>query len=84
MPNTKSAARRMRSSARRQAHNRSVKSKLKTLEKNYLALAKTGNKEQASVALRSITSALDKAAKAGVLHSNTTSRKKSRLALKIA
>jgi small subunit ribosomal protein S20 len=84
MPNTKSAARRMRNSARRQLHNKSIKSKLKTLEKNYLALAESGDKDKASAALRSITSALDKAAKAGVLHANTTSRKKSRLALKVA
>jgi small subunit ribosomal protein S20 len=74
----------MRSSARRQLHNKSIKSKLKTLEKNYLALAKAGDKEKASAALRSITSALDKAAKIGVLHANTTSRKKSRLTLKLA
>jgi small subunit ribosomal protein S20 len=84
MPNTKSAARRMRSSARRHTHNKSIKSQLKTLEKNYLFLASSGKKEEASAALRSITSALDKAAKVGVLHSNTTSRKKSRLALKLA
>jgi len=83
MPNTKSAARRMRSSARRHAHNKSIKSQLKTLEKNYLSLASSTKKEDASAALRSITSALDKAAKVGVLHSNTTSRKKSRLALKL-
>lgn len=84
MPNTKSAARRVRSSARRQLHNKTIKSKLKTLEKNYLALTTSGDKEKASAALRSITSALDKAAKVGVLHSNTSSRKKSRLALKLA
>jgi small subunit ribosomal protein S20 len=84
MPNTKSAARRMRSSARRHTHNQSVKSRLKTLEKNYLTLASSGKKTEASAALNSITSALDKAAKAGVMHPNTTSRKKSRLALKLA
>ncbi|MCL4179001.1 MAG: 30S ribosomal protein S20 [Verrucomicrobia bacterium] len=84
MPNTKSAARRARSSARRHTHNQSVKSRLKTLEKNYLTLASSDKKAEASAALNSITSALDKAAKAGVLHPNTTSRKKSRLALKLA
>ncbi len=84
MPNTKSAARRMRSNARRRSHNKSIKSHLKTLEKNYLSLARAGKKEDASAALRSVTSALDKATKSGVLHSNTTSRKKSRLALKLA
>jgi small subunit ribosomal protein S20 len=74
----------MRSSARRHTHNQSVKSRLKTLEKNYLTLASSGKKIEASAALNSITSALDKAAKAGVMHPNTTSRKKSRLALKLA
>ena len=84
MPNTKSAARRMRSSARRHIHNKRIKSRLNTLEKNYLALAQSGSKDQASAALRAITSALDKAAKSGVLHSNTVSRKKSRLTARLA
>jgi small subunit ribosomal protein S20 len=84
MPNTKSAARRMRSSARRQLRNKSLKSQLKTLEKSYLALTTSGDKAKADAALRSITSALDKAAKVGVLHPNTASRKKSRLSLRLA
>jgi small subunit ribosomal protein S20 len=83
MPNTKSAARRMRSSSRRHAHNQTVKNRLKTLEKNYLNLAGSGKKAEAAAALNSITSALDKAAKAGIMHPNTMSRKKSRLALKL-
>ncbi len=81
MPNTKSAERRMRNSARKQAQNHSVKSRLHTLEKNYLALVKSGNKEDASKSLRTISSAFDKAAKTGVVHRATADRKKSRLAL---
>ena len=38
MPNTKSAERRMRNSARKNLHNRSIKSSLHTLEKRYLEL----------------------------------------------
>ncbi len=73
----------MRSSARRQAHNTSIKSRLKTLEKNYLGLVGSGKKEDAESALRSITSALDKAAKGGIIHRGTASRKKSRLSARL-
>jgi small subunit ribosomal protein S20 len=84
MPNTKSAERRMRNSARKQLQNRSVKSRLHTLEKSYLELLGTGKKDDAAKALRTITSAFDKAAKSGVVHRATADRKKSRLALRFA
>ena len=38
MPNTKSAEKRVRSNARKAAHNKTIKSRLKSLEKKYLAL----------------------------------------------
>jgi small subunit ribosomal protein S20 len=84
MPNTKSAERRMRSNARKETHNRSVKSRLKTLEKTYASLVTEGKKEEASSALRSVTSAFDKAAKTGVVHPSTASRKKSRLTSRLS
>jgi small subunit ribosomal protein S20 len=84
MPNTKSAERRMRNSARKQLHNRSVKSRLHTMEKSYLELVGAGKKEDAATSLRAISSAYDKAAKAGVVHRATVDRKKSRLALRLA
>lgn len=84
MPNTKSAERRMRSSARRQQQNQSTKSRVKTLEKKYEAAVTAGNKGDASTAFRSLASALDKGAKAGVLHTNTVRRKKSRLSTRLA
>jgi small subunit ribosomal protein S20 len=84
MPNTKSAERRMRNSARKQAHNRSVASRLHTLEKGYLQLLETGKKEEAAKSLRTLSSAFDKAAKSGVVHRATANRKKSRLALRLA
>jgi small subunit ribosomal protein S20 len=83
MPNTKSAERRMRSSAHRQSQNNRVKSRLKTLEKKFLALVTSAKKEEAAAALQQVSSAFDKAAKTGVLHGNTASRKKSRLALRL-
>ncbi len=81
MPNTKSAERRMRNSARKHMSNRGIKSRLKTLERNYLDAVKSGKKEDASEAYRSISSAFDKAAKTGVIHKASANRKKSRLAV---
>ena len=83
MPNTKSAERRARSSARKHARNTQVKSRLKTLEKNYLAQVTAGNKSEATSTLRLVTSALDKAAKTGVIHRRTADRKKSRLDIRL-
>ena len=54
MPNTKSAERRLRNSTRRHLHNQSIKSRLKTLEKAYLALVTAGNRNEASAALRTV------------------------------
>ena len=84
MPNTKSAERRMRNSARKQLHNKSAKSRLKTLEKSFLAAVSSGKKDNASNALRDVTSALDKAAKVGVIPKATANRKKLRLAVRLA
>jgi small subunit ribosomal protein S20 len=84
MPNTKSAERRMRNSERKHGQNKSVKSRLKTLEKNFLASVKGGKKEDAVHAFRAASSGFDKAAKTGVIHSSTASRKKSRLGTRLA
>ena len=84
MPNTKSAERRMRSSKRKRLHNRSIKSRLKSLERAYEEAVESGKKENASDAYRKLSSAFDKAAKSGVIHSRTANRKKSRLSARLA
>ena len=84
MPNTKSAERRMRNSVRKQARNHSIKSRLHTLERGYLQLLSEGKKEDAAKSLRALSSAFDKASKAGAVHRATADRKKSRLALRLA
>jgi small subunit ribosomal protein S20 len=84
MPNKKSAEKRMRSSAVKAERNRSVKSRVRTLEKKFRGLAADGSKEEAAEALRVAVSALDKAVKNGVLHRSTVNRKKSRLAKAVA
>ena len=83
MPNTKSAERRARNSTRKHQRNHSVKSNLKTLERSYLGLVSGANSADAVGSFRSVCSALDKAAKTGVIHKATANRKKSRLAARL-
>ncbi len=80
MPNTASAAKQARASLRRQRHNKSIKSRLHTLERKFFALLGEKKSTEAAATYQSLTSALDKAAKVQVIHANTASRKKSRLA----
>ncbi len=73
----------MRNSARKHLRNRSAKSRLHTLERSYLELLSAGKQEEAAEAFRGISSAFDKAAKAGAVHRATANRKKSRLAVRL-
>jgi len=84
MPNTKSAERRMRNSGRKRLQNRSIKSRLHSLERRYSQLVTAGKKEDATKAFKDISSAFDKAAKSGVVHRSLANRKKSRLAARLA
>ena len=83
MPNTKSAARRVRNSARKNLQNRSVKSKLRRLEKEFRAAVTAGKKDEAAKLLPGVHSAFDKAVKTGAVPRPTANRKKSRLALSL-
>ena len=73
----------MRSSERKRLHNRGVMSRLRKLEKKYLALVATGPKEEAAKSFREVCSTYDKAAKTGVVPKATANRKKSRLAVRL-
>lgn len=83
MPITHSAERRMRNSARKRAMNRSRKADLKTVERSYVELVKSGKKEEATEAYKGVASALDKATKRGVIHRSKANRLKSRLAKRL-
>ena len=80
MPNTKSAAKAMRQSRRRNAINLRTKTKFKDATKKVKKLISDNSVDEALKALQAAMSALDKAVKKGVLHKNTASRKKSRMA----
>ncbi len=83
MPNTKSAGRRMRNSARKQLKNHSTKARLHNLERNFAELVGAGKKEEAAATLRLLSSAFDKAVKTGVVNRPMANRKKSRLSLRL-
>ena len=83
MANTRSAAKQARASIRREAHNKSIKSRLHTLEKKFLAAVADKKATDASALYRLLSSALDKAAKTQVIHRNNASRKKSRLSARL-
>jgi small subunit ribosomal protein S20 len=84
MPNTKSAVKAMRQSLRRHATNLKTKNKVKNATKQFKKLTSDNNVNEALKALRDAMSALDKAVKKGVVHKNTASRKKSRMAKAVA
>ena len=81
MPNNASAEKRMRQEQKRRAHNRSVKSIVKTqVTKARQAITGTSvSAEDAEAAVRAAASELDRAAKKGVIHRNNAARRKSRL-----
>ncbi|RJR15949.1 MAG: 30S ribosomal protein S20 [Nitrospiraceae bacterium] len=59
--------------------NKSAKNMLKTLSKKVEKAVAEKNKDTAGTALKEIISAVDKAARKGLIHRNTASRKVSRL-----
>jgi len=74
MANTKSAAKRARQSISRARHNRSVRMRLRTLQKRVRAATASDPKD-----VYGLISALDKAAKRGIIHRNVANRCKARL-----
>lgn len=80
MPITKSAKKALRASVRKSAFNRVRKDKVSQAVKSFKKLIVSGNKKEASLALRTAQKALDKAVKGNTITKNTASRKKSRLA----
>ncbi len=80
MPNIKSAKKRMRQTVKRTARNRVRKEKLKKAVKAYKNVLATGEAQAIGEELKKVTKAIDKAKVKGILHRNTASRRKSRLA----
>ncbi|MGI8820996.1 MAG: 30S ribosomal protein S20 [Chthoniobacterales bacterium] len=75
MANTKSAAKRTRQTTTRTLRNRSILSGLRRMQKKSTG---TGSAKD-ETGLRALVSAVDKAAKRGVIHRNAANRRKARL-----
>jgi len=78
LANIKSAQKRIRVAAKRQAQNKHVKSFTKTAIKKVTVAATAKNADSKTLLVQAIA-AIDKAASKGVYHKNTAARKKSRL-----
>ena len=83
MPTMKSAKKRLRQNIKHNLRNRTYKSALKTQMKKFLSVVKEGNAQAAQEELRLTVKKIDKGVVKGILHKNTASRKKSRLAKKL-
>lgn len=79
MPNIKSQKDRVAQSKKEAAHNKAIKSNLKTVVKKADA-AIDSNAENKDAAIKVAVSALDAAKNKGVIHKNTAARKISRMA----
>jgi small subunit ribosomal protein S20 len=79
MANIQSQKKRNRQTEKRHARNKSIRSELKTREKNVMAAAEAGNAAEAEELLRIAQKEIDMAIAKGVIHGNTAARRKSRL-----
>jgi small subunit ribosomal protein S20 len=79
MANTKSAAKRARQTLKRSLRNRSVVTGLRTMQKRVRS-SQSADQNQ----IRALISAIDKAAKRGIIHRNAAIRRKARLNLAAA
>lgn len=80
----KSALKANRQNVKRREHNRSLRAKLRTGLKGIRKNLDANNVEGAKKSLQTLQSLVDKMATKGIIHKNTASRYKSRLAAKIA
>ncbi len=84
MPNIPSAAKRVRSDAKRRAENQTVQSELKTISKKLYSLASSQNLQKASEYARLVISKYDTAASNGKIPRQRADRKKARVASLLA
>ena len=83
MPNIKSAMKRMKTSEQRHLRNQSVKSRISTIRRQLYEAIASGDRNRSTETLKRYFSALDKAAKKGMIAANNASRRKSRAAARL-
>ena len=77
MPNNESAKKRLRQADKRRMRNRAARSEIRTRTRAILGME---SKAEAEIALRELSSRLDRAAQKGVIPSNAAARQKARVA----
>jgi small subunit ribosomal protein S20 len=83
MANTASARKRIRQNERRNARNTARVSRMRTFVKKVEMAIASGNKDEATAALRAAQPEMQRASGKGVIHANTVARKISRLSASI-
>jgi small subunit ribosomal protein S20 len=79
LANSLQARKRARQADKRRTHNQGRRSMMRTSLKKALAAIESGNREEAEALYKSASSALDIAAKNGLIHRNKAARHKSRM-----
>lgn len=83
MPIKHAALKQIRKDRKREYHNQAIRSELKTLTKRLLALLNGQQLKEAATLIREVAKRYDMAASKGVIHRNTASRYKARLARRL-
>jgi small subunit ribosomal protein S20 len=83
MANTAQARKRARQAVKLNAHNSSLRSRLRTAIKSVRKAVEAGDKETAAKVFLAAQSTLDKIADKKIVHKNTAARQKSRLSAAI-
>jgi small subunit ribosomal protein S20 len=84
VPNSPSARKRVRQSAKRHSLNQWRKRRIKDQVKSFLQAVQSQNVESAEAEFRKACGLLDKIACTSTMHRNTAARKKSRLSRRLA
>lgn len=79
MPNSPSAAKRLRQNKTRQLANKAIKSAMRTQVKKVVTAANAGDIETAEKEFRAAAKSLDRAGAKKIIHPNKAGRTKSRL-----
>jgi len=83
MPIKHAAVKQLRKDRRRQPRNQAIRSELKTLTKQFLALLQEQRLEDAGRLLRVVAKKFDRAASRHIIHPNTAARYKSAMMRRI-
>ena len=84
MANSKSAEKRNRQNEKRREHNRVIRSQIRTYKNKFDEAVEEGDKEAAEEAYREVVSILDRAARRNIIPKKRASRKKGRMAQRLA